>query len=68
MSVRLRSEARCFLATASINQSFYSMFEDNLRPGYSGMGPGTVTPTAAEPGGQSSAWWVGAAAAFKAAP
>jgi hypothetical protein len=52
-------------ATAAGDSSFYSMIEDDLP---AGMAPGTVTPTATEPGGVASDCWVGAAAAFRAAP
>ncbi len=45
--------------------TFYSMFEDDLP---AGSGPGTVTPTAFEPGNAPSDCWVAAAAAFTAAP
>ena len=51
--------------TAAGDTSFYSMIEDDLP---AGMAPGTVTPTATEPGGMASDCWVGAAAAFRAAP
>lgn len=52
-------------ATAADDPSFYSMIEDDLP---AEMAPGTVTPTATEPGGVSSDCWVAAAAAFRAAP
>ncbi len=52
-------------STVANDATFYSMFEDDLP---AGTGPGTVNPTAVEPGGAASDCWVAAAAAFKAGP
>jgi hypothetical protein len=45
--------------------TFYSMFEDDLPTGF---GPGTIAPTANEPGGTPSDCWVATAAAFHVGP